>query len=110
MKQLDIFGNLVDIETIIEEQNKQKKQTIKQKFREIYGFKNGYKCANCIYLYCRFHNNRNYYKCEKMMLTKQEKLQLKELLYRFEDEFCSQSNNKKCTKECPCHLYNEQSN
>lgn len=43
-----------------------------------------------------------------MMLTKQEKLQLKELLYRFEDEFCSQSNNKKCTKECPCHLYNEQ--
>lgn len=69
MKQLDIFGNLVDIETIIEEQNKQKKQTIKQKFREIYGFKNGYKCANCIYLYCRFHNNRNYYKCEKMGLS-----------------------------------------
>lgn len=68
MKQIDIFGNEVDVETIIEKKTK-KRLTIKEKFRQIHGFKEGFKCANCIYLWCNFHNNKNYYKCEKIGIS-----------------------------------------
>lgn len=69
MKQLDIFGNLIDIETISEEEHKLKHQTIKQNFRNMYGLKKDDKCANCAHLYARYHNNRTYYKCKKIGLS-----------------------------------------
>lgn len=68
MKQIDIFGNEVDVETIIEKK-RLKRLTIKEKFRQIHGFKEGFKCANCIYLWCNFHNNKNYYKCKKIGIS-----------------------------------------
>lgn len=33
---------------------------------------------------------------------------IKELVYYFENKFCRRANNKKCTKDCKCYLYNEQ--
>lgn len=68
MKQIDIFGNEVDVETIIEKKQK-KRLTIKEKFRQIHGFKEGFKCANCIYFWCDSHNNKNYYKCKKIGIS-----------------------------------------
>lgn len=49
--------------------NKKKRLTIKEKFRQIHGFKEGFKCANCIYFWCDSHNNKNYYKCKKIGIS-----------------------------------------
>lgn len=68
MKQYDIFGNEVDIETIQIYPPPRSGKTMKQKFRYNYGFKNGYFCKNCKYFVeCTY--NRKYFKCEKLGIT-----------------------------------------
>ena len=58
MKQYDIFGNEVDVETIVYPPPRCGK-TYKQKFRNEHGFKNGYFCKNCKY----------FVECEKLGIT-----------------------------------------
>lgn len=67
MKQLDIFGNEVDV-IEIQSLPPRSGKTLKQKFRSNYGFKDGYFCKNCKYFVeCRY--NRKYFKCEKLGIT-----------------------------------------
>lgn len=94
MKQIDIFGNEVDI--IIEKKQK-KRLTIKEKFRQINGFKKGYKCYNCIYLDCVCYNGKNYYKCKKIGITssKATDVRLKDIACNlFKKKEINNENNK----------------
>lgn len=68
MKQIDIFGNEVDIKNVIKK-DKQKRLTIKENFRNKHGYKKGYKCSDCIYFCCSSYHNKNYYKCKIMGIS-----------------------------------------
>lgn len=66
-KQLDIFGNEVDVIECYSLSPRSGK-TIKSKFRYNYGYKKGFLCKNCkFFVECRY--NRKYFKCEKMEIT-----------------------------------------
>lgn len=74
MKQLDIFGNEVDIEIINAEVKKQRagRLSIKDTFRKIHGYNKNNYCKNCMYLVCCSGRKRNYYKCKKIGLSNSE--------------------------------------
>lgn len=68
MKQLDIFGNEIDVAKLNEELSKAViiRPTIKGKFRIIYGYDEINKCKDCVFHECLHYNNKNYHKCSKM--------------------------------------------
>ena len=66
--QIGLFGDLAKLETIGNAQ----KETIKSRFRRMYGFDDEHKCGTCKHLICNRHNNRNYYKCELMGISASE--------------------------------------
>lgn len=68
MKQIDIFGNETDLNTI----NKKPKSirlTIKDRFRQFHGYYKDYKCKDCIYCIQLGNRGRRYYKCVKIGIT-----------------------------------------
>lgn len=68
MKQYDIFGNAIDVEKIQSYPPPRSGKTLKSKFRNNYGFKDGFFCKNCKYFVeCQY--NRKYFKCEKLGIT-----------------------------------------
>ncbi|WP_286154632.1 hypothetical protein [Thomasclavelia cocleata] len=71
MKQLDIFGNEIDIELINAEVKKQRsgRLSIKDTFRKLHGYNKNHYCKNCIYFICSSGGKRNYYKCKKIGLS-----------------------------------------
>ena len=71
MKQLDIFGNEVDVDKLNKEAKKQKfnRLSIKSLFRRMHGYDKSNYCNNCIFCICITNRNINYYKCEKMGLS-----------------------------------------
>ncbi len=70
MKQIDIFGNETDIADIQYNENSKKGAIpIKIKFRNAYGYKDGYYCKNCKHFGVIYHNLKNYYKCEKIGIS-----------------------------------------
>lgn len=74
MKQLDIFGNEIDIKEINEQSKKQRlnRMSIKSLFRRMHGYDNNNNCKDCIYCVCYGGRNRNYYKCEKIGISNSE--------------------------------------
>lgn len=71
MKQLDIFGNEVDIEIINVETKKVRggRLSIKDTFRKIHGYNKNHYCKNCHFCICNIYRNRKYYKCYKLGLS-----------------------------------------
>lgn len=70
-KQIDIFGNEIDVDIIFENEKKLLhggRITKKSAFRYINGFKKGNYCKNCIH-FVETQYNRKYFKCEKLGLT-----------------------------------------
>lgn len=67
-KQLDIFGNEVDVETIIYPPSRSGK-TFKSDFRHIYGFDKEHQCKNCKYFREFYYNYKHYFKCEMLGIT-----------------------------------------
>lgn len=66
-KQLDIFGNEVDV-IEIQSLPPRSSKTLKSKFRYNYGYKNGFYCRNCKY-FEEHQYNRKYFKCRKLGIT-----------------------------------------
>ena len=65
-KQIDIFGNSKPLE--LAENKFNNSQTMKSKFRNSYGYKNGFKCKNCKF-FEEHRYNRTYFKCRKLGIT-----------------------------------------
>lgn len=74
IKQLNLFGNEIDVKKINEKSKKRRfgKLSIKDTFRRLHGYNKNNCCKNCIYLVCCCRGKRNYYKCKKMGLTNSE--------------------------------------
>lgn len=74
MKQLDIFGNEVDIEIINAETKKVRggRLSIKDTFRKIHGYNKSDYCKNCYFCICNTYRNRKYYKCYNLGLSNSE--------------------------------------
>lgn len=74
MKQLDIFGNEIDVIKVNEETKKQRSNRLSMKdmFRKLHGYNKSDYCKNCIYCVCHSGRNRNYYKCIKIGLSNSE--------------------------------------
>lgn len=71
MKQLDIFGNEIDVEYLFKENetNKSISRTIKSKFRSFYGFDERNKCKECAHRVVIHYNNKNFHKCRMMGIS-----------------------------------------
>ena len=65
--QMDIFGNAVSVNEIRSKEH----ETIKTRFRRMYGFDEEHRCANCIHLIAS-KRDRTYYKCEVMGMSASE--------------------------------------
>jgi hypothetical protein len=66
MKQIDLWGNEVELENV---KIKSKRPTIKSKFRESHGvIKNRY-CKNCKHFIQYDYGRRRYFKCEMMGIS-----------------------------------------
>lgn len=74
MKQLDIFGNEIDVEIINTETKKVRggRLSIKDTFRKIHGYNKDNYCKNCHFCICDTYRNRKYYKCYKLGLSSSE--------------------------------------
>lgn len=69
-KQIDIFGNEISIVDITITENKYLgRKSIKQKFRENYGYKKDFYCKDCDYFKEYHTNDRKYFKCQKIGIT-----------------------------------------
>ena len=67
--QLDIFGNEVLVEEIVE---KRPQESIKNRWRRMYGYDEGHRCGDCKYL-CKYAtNDSHYYKCNLMGISSSE--------------------------------------
>ena len=69
--QLDIFGNEVPL-SYATDRSTGKTRTYKAKFRNTYGYKEGYRCKNCRYFKSFYYNDKHYFKCEKLGITNSE--------------------------------------
>ena len=67
VKQLDIFGNEVEIEMADPPQPKGRPK--RATMNEMFGSLDGQTCSNCEYLVWNRHNNRTYFKCEKWVMS-----------------------------------------
>ena len=65
MKQLDFFGNEVDVTDF----TSQPRKTMKEKFREQNGYLFGKHCKNCKYHHRFDYHNKYYHKCEKLGIS-----------------------------------------
>ncbi len=68
MKQIDIFGNEIDVNDIGPQQLEKQggRITLRSYFRNCYGFKDSYYCKNCRYFKKTMRNKKDYFKCLKM--------------------------------------------
>lgn len=65
--QMNIFGEFVTVKSVEDS----KRETIKSRFRKMYGFDEEHRCANCIHLIAS-KRDRTYYKCEVMGVSASE--------------------------------------
>ena len=61
--QLDIFGNEIPVEQALGQKSK---ETIKSRWRKMYGFDNGHKCGGCRFCFRITQNDDEHYKCNMM--------------------------------------------
>ena len=66
MKQIDLWGNEVEVKKIKE---KPKRPTIKSKFRKQHGVVEGKFCKECKHFIQYDYRNRRYFKCEMLGLS-----------------------------------------
>lgn len=68
MRQLDIYGNEVDLKELdpkpLEKQGG--RITLKSWFRNCYGYKQGFYCKNCKFFESKTGREKTCYKCNKM--------------------------------------------
>ena len=74
MEQLNFNGEWVEPE----EPKPQIKQTMKSAFRELYGYKEGYKCKQCEHFVKGWYHTKNLIKCEKLGLTHSKATDIRE--------------------------------
>jgi hypothetical protein len=61
-KQIDIFGNEIDISQI--ENNEARKRKRYRSMQAMFGTKEGYRCATCKHCEQHHYHNKKYYKCK----------------------------------------------
>lgn len=61
--QIDIFGNEIPVESAF---NPKKAETIKIRWRKMYGYDQGHKCGECRHCFKYIGNDRTVYKCNMM--------------------------------------------
>ena len=66
-KQLDIYGNEIELIDI-----PPTRKTIKDIFREKYGYLHGKCCRNCKHHHILEYHYKNYHKCEKLGISNSE--------------------------------------
>ena len=66
MKQIDLFGNEIDVKDL-----EKVPKTIKMAFRNVYGFNHDHTCGDCKFLVSK-KRDRTYYKCSLMGITNSE--------------------------------------
>ena len=68
MKQLDIYGNEIDLKELdpkpLEKQGG--RITLKTRFRNCYGYRQGFYCKNCNFFESKTGREKICYKCTKM--------------------------------------------
>ena len=84
MKQIDIFGGETDVEQLWVDNNPH--ITMKEKFRYLYGYKEGFTCQNCVYFREQTYHRRKYFKCTQLGVTQSEASDIRK-------------------KDTACHLY-----
>ena len=73
IKQLNIFGEEIDYNEVIEEQKPKPRMTIKERFRSINGINKSHKCKECQHcIRYILRNGKSYYKCQKMGISSSE--------------------------------------
>jgi len=83
MKQIDIYGNEVEVvDTPIEH------KTMKQKFREKHGFIQGKYCKDCKFHHRFDYHYKYYHKCEKLGMSNSEAtdIRLKDIACKLYEE------------------------
>lgn len=70
MKQIDIFGNEIDInKLIIAEQTRIAAVHKYKTMQELYGRLDGFKCKDCKHLYRNKWNRKTYFKCDLWIMS-----------------------------------------
>ena len=68
MRQIDLFGNEIDVKDL---KTTAPKETIRGKFRKVYGFNHEHTCKDCKFLVPK-KQDRTYYKCSLMGISASE--------------------------------------
>ena len=68
--QSDIFGNIKSAEDVCSKSVGNK--SIKQKYRQMYGYDNNHICKDCQHLKAIYNRDKRYYKCEYLHFWKLE--------------------------------------
>lgn len=87
MKQIDIFGNEIDIDEIPVPEIKGRKSY--KTMQEQYGEFKGFKCGNCKHCINFEYHNKSYYKCEKWIISNSEATDI-----RLKNTACKKFENK----------------
>ena len=67
--QTDIFGNMIPVEDALSQKSR---ETIKSRFRKMYGYDDSHRCKDCKYLCIYYAGNSKYYKCNLMGISASE--------------------------------------
>lgn len=68
-KQLNIFGEEIALNEMIDNDVPKKNQSLKKGFREKNGYNRGNFCGNCKYFITCEMNTTRFYKCKKIGIT-----------------------------------------
>lgn len=66
--QLDIFGHEIEVASV----GRKEPETIKGRFRKMYGFDEAHACRDCAHRVYRDRGDRRYYKCELIGISASE--------------------------------------
>lgn len=83
--QMDIFGNAVAVNEIATKTS----ESIKSRFRKMYGFDYEHECRDCKYLTDFCNRGKSYYKCVLMGISASEATDI-----RLKDTACTQWERK----------------
>lgn len=67
--QLDLFGHEIPVSQVQYKKQGGRKETIKDCFRKMYGFKEGHTCKECKYINRYLYRGNVYNKCQKMGIS-----------------------------------------
>lgn len=91
--QMDIFGNEVPVEQI-ETKQQLPRETIKSRWRRMYGYDESHRCGDCRYLCKYLSGNFSGYKCNLMGISASEATDI-----RLKDPACKRWEGKETDAE-----------